>query len=66
VVCVLAARVAKLGELEAAGGRLFVLGGGVVAVLALRALQGNDLAHGGKSSLVWPATSAGEQRELLL
>jgi hypothetical protein len=29
-------------------------------------LQGDDFAHGGESSLVWPATSAGEQRELLL
>jgi hypothetical protein len=42
---VLAAGVAELGELKTAGGGLLVLGGGVVAVLALRALKGDDLAH---------------------
>jgi hypothetical protein len=42
---VLAAGIAELGELEPAGGRLLVLGGGVVPVLALRTLQGDDLAH---------------------
>ena len=45
-VCrVLAAGVAELGELKPASGRLLVLGGGVVPVLAIRALQCNDLAH---------------------
>jgi hypothetical protein len=45
-VCrVLAAGVAELVELEAAGGRLLVLGGGVVPVLALGALQCDDFAH---------------------
>jgi hypothetical protein len=60
VVGVLAACVAELGELEAAGGRLLVLGGRVVAVLALGALEGDDLAHG-SLLLSWPATSAGKQ-----
>ena len=41
----LAATGTELGELETAGGRLLVLGGGVVPVLAIRALQCNDLAH---------------------
>jgi hypothetical protein len=45
VIRVLAAGVAELRELEAAGGRLLVLRGGVVPVLALRALQCDDLAH---------------------
>ena len=45
VIGVLAARVAELGELETARGGLLVLGGGVVPVLANRALQGDDLAH---------------------
>jgi len=42
---VLAAGVAELGELQPASGRLLVLGGGVVPVLASRTLQGDDLAH---------------------
>ena len=46
VIGVLAARIAKLGELETACGGLFVLGGGIVPVFANRALQGDDLAHG--------------------
>ena len=45
MVRVLAAGIAELRELEAAGGRLLVLGGGVVPVLAIRALQCDDLAH---------------------
>ncbi len=46
MVRVLAARVAELRELQTASGGLLVLGRGVVPVLALRTLQGNDLAHG--------------------
>src|SRR5271163_2271644 len=42
---VLAAGVAVLVGLETAGGGLLVLGGGVVPVLAIRALQCDDLAH---------------------
>lgn len=42
---VLAACVAELLELQTAGRRLLVLRGGVVPVLAIRALQGYDLAH---------------------
>src|SRR5258708_4167845 len=45
VVGVLAAGVTELGELEAAGGRLLVLGGRVIPVFALRALQCNDFTH---------------------
>lgn len=45
VIRVLAAGVAELGELKTARGGLLVLGGGVVPVLADRALQGDDLAH---------------------
>jgi hypothetical protein len=45
VVRVLAARIAELGELETACGGLLVLGGGVVPVLAVRALKGDDFAH---------------------
>jgi hypothetical protein len=41
----LPAGVAELRELEATGGRLLVLRGGVVPVLAIRALKSNDLAH---------------------
>jgi hypothetical protein len=41
---VLAALAAKLGELEAASGRLLVLGGGVVFVLAISTLELNDFA----------------------
>jgi hypothetical protein len=40
-----AATLAKLGELETAGGRLLVLGGGVVALFALGALQCHDFPH---------------------
>ena len=62
VIRVLAARVAKLGELKATGRGLLVLGRGVVPVLAIRALEGNDLAHCRYFlSLSWPATSAGKQ-----
>jgi hypothetical protein len=45
----LTAGIAKLGELEATGGGLLVLGGGVVPVFAIRALQCDDLAHCGQS-----------------
>ena len=57
---VLAARVAEFGELQPSSGCLLVLGGGVVPVLALRTLQGDDLAHD-TSFPMWPATSAGKQ-----
>jgi hypothetical protein len=57
----LAATGAEFGELEAASGRLLVLGGGVVPLFADSALEGDDFAHGYYSS-VWPATSAGKQR----
>jgi len=60
-----AACVAKLGELQPACSGLLVLGRRIVPVLALRTLQGNDLAHD-TSSLVWPATSAGKQLVLQL
>jgi hypothetical protein len=42
---VLAAAVTELLELETAGGRLFVLGGGVVPLLALGALQCDNFPH---------------------
>ena len=42
---VLAAGVAELRELQTSGGRLLVLRGGVVPILAIRALEGDDLAH---------------------
>ena len=42
---VLPARVAKLGELQPSRGCLLVLGRRIVPVLAIRTLQGNDLAH---------------------
>jgi hypothetical protein len=45
VIGVLAAGIAELGKLETAGGRLLVLGGGVVPVLALWALQCDNFAH---------------------
>jgi hypothetical protein len=45
VVGVLAAGIAELRELEAAGGRLLVLCRRVVPVFALRALQCNNFAH---------------------
>ena len=58
---VLAAGVAELRELQTARGRLLVLRGRVVPVLALRALEGNDLAHFALLLLTWPATPAGKQ-----
>jgi hypothetical protein len=45
VIRVLAARVAKLGELETSSRCLLVLGGRVVPVLTYRTLQADDLAH---------------------
>jgi hypothetical protein len=45
VLLVAAATLAKLLELETAGGRLLVLGGGVVALFALGALQCHDFSH---------------------
>jgi hypothetical protein len=42
---VLAAAIAELGELEAASGRLLVLGGRVIALFALSALQCDDFPH---------------------
>jgi hypothetical protein len=45
----LPAGVAELRKLETAGGRLLVFRGGVVPVLAIRALKSNDLAHSEKS-----------------
>jgi hypothetical protein len=42
---VLAAGVAELGELKTASGGLLVLGGGVVPVLAIGTLQGDNFAH---------------------
>jgi hypothetical protein len=44
---VLAARIAELLELKPTRRGLLVLGRGVVPVLAIRALEGNDLAHVG-------------------
>ena len=41
-----AAAAAILLKLETASGRLLVLGGSVVALFALRALQCNNLSHG--------------------
>ncbi len=61
MIRVLAAGIAELRELETAGGRLLVLRGGVVPVLALRALQCDDFAHLVNLLLTWPATSAGKQ-----
>jgi hypothetical protein len=46
-----AALLAKLAELETLGGGLAVLGGRIIAVLALTALQGNDFAWHEK--LLW-------------
>jgi hypothetical protein len=45
VLLVAAATLAELLELETASGRLFVLGGGVVALFALGALQCHDFSH---------------------
>jgi hypothetical protein len=42
---VLPARPAKLLGLQAVGMFLFILGGGVIPVLALTTLQGNDFPH---------------------
>ena len=42
---VLAAALAELRELQTASGRLLVLRRGVVALLALRALQCDDFPH---------------------
>ena len=45
-VCgMLAATIAKLGELKPAGGRLFVLRGRVIALFAFRTLEGNYFTH---------------------
>ncbi len=60
VVGVLTAGIAELRKLQTTRRRLLVLGRRVIAVLANRALQSDDLAHD-ESSLVWPATSAGKQ-----
>jgi hypothetical protein len=57
---VLAARIAELLELETAGCRLLVLRRRVVAVLAIGALEGNDLAHGYILS-EWLTTSVSKQ-----
>ena len=45
MIRVFAAGITELRELKAAGGRLLILRRGVVPVLALRALQCDDLAH---------------------
>jgi hypothetical protein len=41
----LAAAIAELRELKPAGGRLFVLRGRVIALLAFRTLKGNYFTH---------------------
>ncbi len=41
----LAAAIAELRELQTASGRLFVLRRRVIALLTLRALQGNNFTH---------------------
>jgi hypothetical protein len=64
MIRVLAARIAKLGELKATGRRLLVLGRGVVPVLADRALKGDNFAHF-RVLLVWPTTSVGKQPSLI-
>jgi hypothetical protein len=46
VLLVAAATLAELLELETASGRLLVLGGGVVALFALGALQCDVFPHG--------------------
>ena len=46
MVRVLPANFAELRHLQAPGRRLLVLGRRIVPVLAIRTLQGNDLAHG--------------------
>ena len=63
MIRVLAARVAKLGHLETAGGGLLVLRRRVVAILTGRALQCDDFAHL-VLLLSWPTTSVGEQHVL--
>ena len=60
MVLVLAATGTELGELETAGGRLLILGGGIVPLFADGALQCDDFAHF-DVLLSWPATSAGKQ-----
>ena len=45
MIRVLAARITKLRELQPTRRRLLVLRGGIIPVLAGRALQCNDLAH---------------------
>jgi hypothetical protein len=45
VIRVLAAGIAELRELEAAGGRLLVLRRGVIPVFAIGTLQCNNFAH---------------------
>ena len=45
MIGVLTAELAELRKLQTARGRLLVLGGRVVPVLALRTLQRNDFAH---------------------
>jgi hypothetical protein len=47
-----AALAAELAELQTAGGRLLVLGGGVVLVLAISTLQLNDFAGHGLNSFL--------------
>lgn len=62
---VFAAGVAELRELQTTGGGLLVLRGRVVPVLALRALQCDDLAHSSNLLLTWPAALAGKQLVLV-
>jgi hypothetical protein len=55
---VLAAAVTELLELQTARGRLFVLGGCVIPLLALRALQRNNFPHFlNPSSVQWSVVS---------
>ncbi len=56
---VLAARIAELRELKTAGRGLLVLRGRIVPVLALRALEGDALAHNCRLLLTWPPALAG-------
>jgi hypothetical protein len=51
----LAAAVTELLELETAGGRLFVLRGRVIPLLALRTLQRNNFPH--FKSFFWSETA---------
>ena len=65
MIRVLAARVAELRHLKTAGGGLLILRRRVVAILAGRALQGDDFAHwfyflsGLASHLGWRAACFG-------